>query len=249
MRLMANSHIATYPPRYFLCTPPNVLRKLRTVVHNPSMVFTCTSLIPAPASSRAHSFMPCAVLERSLIPFDPLLSAPLVGVERSFARRVVVVDIGHQRSLVGALDDPQPRLSGAPAHAPDYRRALVIIGAVPAALVGASPGRIVVGVRVPITFFPPRCGTSHRSPHAHPLEAAPPPVEAFGRFPVAPCASRVPLRGSPQAPRPTSCSILPCSPLARARPPARGASVSSRRALRSSRGCRCPHTTLGSGKR
>src|SRR4051794_21314091 len=186
-----------------------------------------------------------AMLDRLMLPYDLLVSPPLIGIERGFARRVVV-DMGQQGFLVGVFDDPQPYLSGAPAHdAPDYRRTVIVLASVPAPLVGAPSGRIF-GVRVPITFFPPRySGTSRRSLYAHPLEAYL--VEAFGRFAVAPCATRVRLRGLRPTPRPISWPILPCSPLARARPPVRGANVSSRRACRS-RDCRCPHTE-DSGRR
>src|SRR5215218_9027429 len=141
-----------------------------------------------------------AMLDRSMLPYDLLVSPPLIGVERGFARRVVV-DMGQQGFLVGVFDDPQPYLSSDPAHAPDYRRTVIVVGAVPAPFVGASSGRIF-GVRVPITFFPPRSGTSRRSRYAHPLEAYR--VEAFGRFAVAPYATRVRLRGLRPTPGPTS---------------------------------------------
>src|SRR3954465_3086476 len=107
------------------------------------------------------------VLDRSMLPCDPPVSAPLVGMDRCFATRVAV-NVGYQGLLVGVFGDSQPYLPSASAHTPYYRWAVVAVGAVPAPFVGASSGRIF-GVWVALTFFPPRFETSRRSRRAHPL--------------------------------------------------------------------------------
>src|SRR5262245_24581149 len=45
----------TYCSRYALFTPRNGRRKFRSPVQTPSSVFTCTSRMPSPSSSRAYS--------------------------------------------------------------------------------------------------------------------------------------------------------------------------------------------------
>src|SRR5215210_267494 len=125
-----------------------------------------------------------AVRDRPMLPFDLLVSAPLVSMDRCFAVRVAV-NVGYQGLLVGVFDNPQPYPSRFPAHAPDYRRAVVLVCAVASSLVGAPPRRII-GIGMPITFFPPRSETSRRSRHAHPSEVSPAGVR--GHFRGAPCA-------------------------------------------------------------
>src|SRR3954468_9463644 len=102
------------------------------------------------------------------------------------------------------LDHPQPHLSRPPSYRPDYRWPVVVVAAVPTPLVGPSSGRIL-WVQGSLTFFPPRSETSHRSLYERLSEV--PPVEAFGRSPVALFAQLVhrgaayasKLLGQPQA--------------------------------------------------
>src|SRR5262249_31859848 len=55
VRVYDHSNNLRYRSRYFLLTPRNGRRKFRRPVHSPSSVLQCTSRMPPPSSSRAHS--------------------------------------------------------------------------------------------------------------------------------------------------------------------------------------------------
>src|ERR687885_1846001 len=58
LRLCAHSKMATYWCKNHLLTPRNGRRKLRSPVQIPSSVLSCTSRMPSPSASRAHSRRP-----------------------------------------------------------------------------------------------------------------------------------------------------------------------------------------------
>src|SRR3954464_4087439 len=139
------------------------------------------------------------------------------------------------------LDHPQPYLSRPPSYRPDYRWPVVVVAAVPTPLVGPSSGRIL-WVQVSLTFFPPRSETSHRSLYERLSEV--PPVEAFGRSPVALFAqsSCTVERLTP----PSSWANLKLdSPLAtprKSKTTCEGRKCFFSKSVADNRGCRCPHT-------
>lgn len=88
------------------------------------------------------------------------VAVPLIpGASRAAASEgfhVAVHDLF--RSL---FDHAQATLPAPPPNRPDPGGPVIVVGAVAALLIGATPGRVVlVGVFVP--FFPPRAETSHR---------------------------------------------------------------------------------------
>ena len=146
-----------------LVHPRNGRKKLRAVVHKPSMVLIWTSRTPSPSSSRAHFSgrdTPCggpAGCDCSLAihPCNTWFASSCTHA-RAFATSC------HRYGGARASD-----MSTLPAHRPDDGRPIIVIRAVASPLVGSAPRRIK-RIAVFVAFFPPRSETSHRFRSLHP---------------------------------------------------------------------------------
>src|SRR5262245_4312331 len=109
---------------------------------------------------------PHAMTDGAVRAVNARIALPLISIAPGLTARVAM-DMGLQRRPVRVLAHAQPTPSRASSNRTNHRRPIILIGAVPRALVGPSPWRIG-GVGVPLTFFPPHSGTSHLSRSRYP---------------------------------------------------------------------------------
>src|SRR5262249_9201626 len=96
---------------------------------------------------------------------NAVVALPLIGVAAPL-RAGVALDVSAQRAPIGLFAHPQTTVPGATSHCSHHRRPIILIGAMPAPLVGPAAGGIV-GVGVRLAFFPPHSETSRRSRSRH----------------------------------------------------------------------------------
>jgi hypothetical protein len=145
--------------RYFLCTPRKERRKLRTAVHNPSMVLIWTSRMP---SHHHPAPIPCGRGRPWGGPLHVTVPLPFIGVALGRVTRVAV-HVRPQHGPIRVLAHPQATAAALAPDRADHRRAIILIGAVPPAFVGPPPRRITQRSRYEVT---PYRGLKHSGPHS-----------------------------------------------------------------------------------
>ena len=102
-----------------------------------------------------------AMAHRGMSSMAPSIALPLVGIERRAASRDVRRDQFRAGTRVCVVADPEPLLACVPRQHTDDGRAIIGVGPVPFAFIGAPPGRIS-RIEMGATFVPPRFGTARR---------------------------------------------------------------------------------------
>ena len=132
-----------------------------------------------------------AMTHRVVDPIDMIVTLRFIGVT-SGVFLSVAVHVFLPRLPIGMLPYPQPALATFPTDGPHDGRAIILIGPVASAFVGAAAWR-VARIAVFVAFFPPRSGTSHRFLSRDPvrpgdltcgirwMEAFPPPMDTLAR--------------------------------------------------------------------
>ncbi len=103
-----------------------------------------------------------AVTDRLVTPIQLGVALPLVAVTGR-AIPGELLDVAVQRLFVGALGDSQAALATTSSNRPDHRRAVIVVRAMSALLIGSATRRIRL-VYMPFAFFPPRSETSRLFP-------------------------------------------------------------------------------------
>src|SRR5215813_505675 len=146
------------------------------------------------------------VTDRAVRAGNPSVALPFVGITARWAARVAM-DMGLHQCSVRVLAPAQPTPACAPTNRANHRRPIILISAVPPALVGTASWRID-GIGMTLTFFPPHPGTSRPSPSR--LPAVPPALTVYTHW-LAPSAVRgVPCSDTPPTPQLTWDGSRPC---------------------------------------
>ena len=101
-----------------------------------------------------------AMAHRGMTPNDVVVAAPFIGKD---ARSCLseLVNMLTQGWLIGMVNDAQSNLAGFSSDGAHNGWAIVLVRSMSALFVGTWPRR-VGGIKMRVTFFPPRSETSHR---------------------------------------------------------------------------------------